>query len=86
MQVARWGEDLVVRLPEDLVSALALKEGDEVQVVVNRQVQSEPVMSREEASRVLDEAAVKLPPDWKFDREEAHERAWMWRFDEGEKH
>lgn len=32
MQVARWGDGLAVRLPDDVVEKLALKEGDEVDI------------------------------------------------------
>jgi antitoxin MazE len=34
MRVARWGEDLVVRLPGEVVETLGLKEGDEVALAV----------------------------------------------------
>ncbi len=34
MKVARWGNSLALRLPAAVVEALALKEGDDVQVDV----------------------------------------------------
>lgn len=34
MRVARWGEDLVVRLPAEMVERLGLKEGDDVALTV----------------------------------------------------
>ena len=34
MQVAKWGNSLAVRLPATVVEALALKEGDEIEIHV----------------------------------------------------
>jgi antitoxin MazE len=34
MQVAKWGNSLAVRLPAAVVEALALKEGDEIEIHV----------------------------------------------------
>ncbi len=33
MKVAKWGNSLAVRLPADVVEALGLKEGDEIELV-----------------------------------------------------
>ena len=32
MQVSKWGNSLVVRLPATVVEALKLKEGDEIEI------------------------------------------------------
>jgi len=34
MQVSKWGNSLAVRLPAAVVEALALKEGDEIEIHV----------------------------------------------------
>ncbi|MEI9989560.1 MAG: AbrB/MazE/SpoVT family DNA-binding domain-containing protein [Rhizomicrobium sp.] len=73
MQIAKWGNSLAVRLPKALVEKLGLKEGDQVEVTVERQ---------EDIARQKRLAALKrirkyrgwMPKDFKFDREEAHER------------
>ncbi len=76
MQVARWGEDLVVRLPADMVKALALKEGDEVKIEVRPELGHEaaPNMTRESALQTFRDLRRPFPADFKFDREEANER------------
>jgi antitoxin MazE len=76
MQVSTWGNSLAIRLPASVVEAQRLKEGDEVEVHVAddrafgiaRDRGREHVLARIRAFRK------KLPPDWKFDREEANAR------------
>ena len=73
MQIAKWGDALAVRLPKELVESLGLKEGDEVGVSITcrRQPTAE---ERETALKIIDSLARPLPPDYKFDREEANSR------------
>ncbi|MEY9880886.1 AbrB/MazE/SpoVT family DNA-binding domain-containing protein [Bradyrhizobium sp. USDA 329] len=33
LKVFKWGDDLAIELPHELVSQLALKEGDELEIV-----------------------------------------------------
>jgi antitoxin MazE len=76
MQVSKWGNSLAIRLPAAVVEALELKAGDEVEVHVvgdrafgiDRDRSREPALARIRAFRK------QLPPDWKFDREEANVR------------
>lgn len=35
MQVAKWGNSLAVRLPASVVEALGLREGDDIEIVVD---------------------------------------------------
>ena len=35
MQVAKWGNSLAVRLPAAVVDALQLREGDDIEIVVD---------------------------------------------------
>ena len=76
MQVARWGNSLAVRLPAAVVETLGLKEGDEIdiRVVGQRAFDVEPDRSRERALAVIRSLRKPLPPDWKFDRDEANAR------------
>ena len=34
MQVAKWGNSLAVRIPQTVVEALKLKEGDDIEITV----------------------------------------------------
>jgi antitoxin MazE len=76
MQVAKWGNSLAVRLPAAVVEALQLKPGDEIDVYVAgerafgvaRKPQLQDFLNRLRAFRG------RLPPDFKFDRDEANAR------------
>ena len=76
MLVAKWGNSLAVRLPAAVVEALALKEGDEIDIhvadarefVVTRKPGREELLQRLRAFRG------RLPPDFHFDRDEANAR------------
>ena len=76
MQVAKWGNSLAVRLPAAVVEALALKEGDEIEIHVadarHFAVARKP--GRKELLERLRAFRGRLPPDFKFDRDEANAR------------
>jgi antitoxin MazE len=74
MQVAKWGNSLAVRLPAAVVEALELKEGDEVEIriVGERRFDIERDRSRERALERIRSFRKKLPPGWKFDRDDAN--------------
>jgi antitoxin MazE len=76
MQVSKWGNSLAIRLPAAVVAELKLKAGDEV--VVRTKNSTEFVVerkpTREELIERIRQMAVPLPPDYKFDREEANAR------------
>jgi antitoxin MazE len=77
MQVSKWGNSLAVRLPKALVDELGLKEGDELNVVAtkNGAIEVETREARREAAlERLASLNWTLPPDYKFDRDEANER------------
>ena len=76
MQVSKWGNSLAIRLPASVVEALQLKAGDEVEVHIagDRSFGIARDNSREQALARIRAFRKKLPPDWKFDREEANER------------
>lgn len=76
MQVAKWGNSLAIRIPAAVAKALDLKEGDEVNVHAagSRELVVEKNDEREQALARLRASDFKLPPGWKFDRDEANER------------
>lgn len=76
MQVAKWGNSLAVRLPAVVVEALALKEGDEIEIHVagTRQFGIARKPERDELLKRLRTFRGRLPPDFKFDREDANAR------------
>ena len=76
MQVAKWGNSLAIRIPAAIVEILQLKEGDEVEIRVadSRQLEVSRKPSRAELLTRLRAYEGRLPPDFKFDREEANAR------------
>ena len=77
MQVSKWGNSLAVRLPKALVDELGLKEGDELNVVAAREGTIEVETKEDQCRRALERMAARnwtLPPDYKFNRDEANER------------
>ena len=76
MRVAKWGNSLAIRLPASVVETLELREGDqvEVHVVGDRAFDIARDKSRERVLARIRAFRKALPPDWKFDREEANAR------------
>jgi antitoxin MazE len=76
MRVAKWGNSLAVRLPKALVDELSLVAGEELEVVDATRERLAVVKDerRKQALERLASMRIALPPDYKFDREEANER------------
>ena len=76
MQVSKWGNSLAIRLPQAVVEALQLKEGDEIEVSVAgaREFAVDRDRRRERALEILRNSNWKFPAGWKFDREAANQR------------
>ena len=76
MQVAKWGNSLAVRLPATVVEVLQLREGDDIEIVVDeprrfavrRKPDREALLARIRSFRG------RLPADFRFSRDEANER------------
>lgn len=76
MQVAKWGNSLAVRLPATVVEVLQLREGDDIEIVVDeprrfavrRKPDTEALLARIRSFRG------RLPADFRFSRDEANER------------
>ncbi|HEX6013491.1 MAG TPA: AbrB/MazE/SpoVT family DNA-binding domain-containing protein [Geminicoccaceae bacterium] len=76
MQVARWGNSLAVRLPKKLVEELGLRAGDQLDIVAAapRRIEVAKDDRRERALAAICARRWALPPDYRFDREEANAR------------
>ena len=76
MRVAKWGNSLAVRLPAAVVEALALEEGDEIEIHVAdvRRMAVARKPGRAELLKRLRAFRGKLPADFRFEREEANAR------------
>ncbi|MCC4594330.1 AbrB/MazE/SpoVT family DNA-binding domain-containing protein [Xanthomonas campestris pv. phormiicola] len=74
MRVAKWGDSLAIRLPVSLVEALELREGDEIEVIVDGP-RLFTVRKKPELQAMLERLHSfrgRLPMDFKFDRDEAN--------------
>jgi antitoxin MazE len=76
MQVSKWGNSLAIRIPSAVAEALDLKEGDDVVVRIggDRTFEIERDDRRQRALERMRAFQLKLPADWKFDRDEANSR------------
>lgn len=76
MRVARWGNSLAVRLPAAVVEKLGVSEGDEITLIADSTaaVRVARDFRVEEALAALLAMRVPLPPDYRFDRDEANAR------------
>jgi antitoxin MazE len=76
MQVAKWGNSLAVRLPKSLVDELGLKVGDDLAVLAASatSLEVEKRNDRSAAIAELNQFKFKVPPEYRFDREEANAR------------
>lgn len=76
MQVGKWGNSLAVRLPQSVVEALDLKEGDKIEITVAGAASFEVAKASTSVELIarLRKYRGRLPADFKFDRLEAHGR------------
>ena len=70
MRVFKWGDDLAVELPKELIEQMGLVEGDELDIVEAVR----KVDRRVEFLRNMRNFVWPAPDDYKFDRDEANER------------
>ena len=75
VKVSEWGNSLAIRIPKDVVDALKLKKGDEIEVRLtgDRTVEVMRDDRRARAIQRLRELARPLPPGWKFSRDEIYD-------------
>ena len=77
MQIFKWGDSLAVELSQALVDELGLKERDELYVVAAGNGTIVVETKEDRRRRAIENLAawnLTLPPDYKFDRDEANER------------
>ncbi|MEG3178383.1 AbrB/MazE/SpoVT family DNA-binding domain-containing protein [Sphingomonas sp. RB3P16] len=74
--MAKWGDDFAVRLPKEMVEALAVELGEEfdVRVQLDGSLRIARKMTPEEAIIGLRKFRGMMPADVKFDRDEANAR------------
>jgi antitoxin MazE len=76
LQVSKWGNSLAVRLPSEVVEALDLKEGDQIEIRIagshEFEVRRDP--ARKRALERLRRLRRPLPSGFVFDRLEANAR------------
>ncbi len=76
MRIAKWGNSLAVRLPASLVEALELREGDNIEIVID-DARTFAVRKKPGAEALLKRLRTfrgKLPADFHFSRDEANAR------------
>lgn len=76
MQVCKWGNSLAVRLPAAVIEALALSEGDDIDIKIadTRLFEVSKKPTNQELLEKLRQFRGKLPADFHFDRDEANGR------------
>jgi antitoxin MazE len=76
MRVSKWGNSLAVRLPASVIEALALQDGDDIELHVQtaRSFDVTRAPRDEEIIERLKTFRTRLPADFRFDREDANER------------
>ncbi len=76
MQVSKWGNSLAVRFPANLVQALNLKEGEEIDLhlVGDRTFEVTKKPGTQELLERLHQFRGRLPADFHFDRLQANQR------------
>lgn len=73
MKLTKTPDGYVVQVPDDVVAALGLREGDSVKI--NRSGETDlHDDDRSELGQRIRELALPFPPGFKFDREEANSR------------
>jgi antitoxin MazE len=76
MRVSKWGNSLAVRLPAEVVAALELREGNEIEIRIasSRSIEVARDRSVERALARLRKLRRPLPPGFTFDRLDANAR------------
>ena len=76
MRISKWAGSLALRLPEEVVTALGLKKGDDVNMKVLDEDKFAVGLSqrKQRAAQALRDLGWHFPADFKFDRDEANER------------
>ena len=83
MKLAKWGNSFAFRVPAELMRRMNLTPDEDFQFRQTGEDSFEIIRDRrrEEALEAIRRLAKTLPPGYKFNREEIHERDWMRRLD-----
>jgi antitoxin MazE len=83
MKLAKWGNSFAFRVPAELMRRMNLTPDEDFQFRQTGEDSFEIIRDRrrEEALEAIRRLAKPLPPGYKFNREEIHERDWMRRLD-----
>jgi antitoxin MazE len=76
VKFAKWGNSIAIRVPAEVVAKLGISPNDDAQIKVTGENSFEIIRdrSRQEAIEAIRKLRRPLPPGFKFNREEAHER------------
>lgn len=76
MRVSKWGNSLAIRIPASIAQLLQLDEGDEIEIEIAgpRHFRIDRDKRRGKALERLKALKWKLPPDFRFSRDDANER------------
>lgn len=71
MRIFKFGDGLGVCIPQAIVDALGLKEGDDIVVRIgaDRNLELATADARSQAFERIKVFKLQLPPDWTFDRD-----------------
>jgi antitoxin MazE len=74
--VEQWGDSLAIRLPAEIIEALSLNVGDEVEIRVLHEREFDATLDQltRQAIAQLRRVQRPLPPDFHFNREDANGR------------
>ncbi|MGA2084175.1 MAG: AbrB/MazE/SpoVT family DNA-binding domain-containing protein [Terracidiphilus sp.] len=83
MKLAKWGNSFAFRVPAELIRKMNLTPDEDFQFRQTGEDSFEIIRDRrrQEALEAIRRLAKPLPPGYKFNREEIHEREWMRRMD-----
>jgi antitoxin MazE len=74
LKIEKFGDGLVVHLPQEIVERLSLQDGDEVEITAaDRHLEVSRDASREAALARIRAATWPLPPGYKFSRDEIYD-------------
>jgi len=75
MRISKWGNSLAVRIPQDVVRALELDVGDEIELTRREPgIFEVSKISRDQAVERLRKYRGRLPENYRFERDEANAR------------
>ena len=76
MKVAKWGNSLAVRLPKETAEALGVSEGDDIafETTAEGEVKLSKKLDMKAWAESLKKYEGRLPPGFKFNRQDANRR------------